>query len=107
MKPAAVRYAPRLDAEAIKAAIPPGDFYRFELPGMPAPRRMTGWTDAGLCCFHDDRRAGNFRVNLDTGGFVCFSCAAKGADIIAFTQRRYAVSFPDALRRLAELWEIG
>ncbi len=93
-----------VDAAAIKAAISPLDFYRTELPGIPAPKRDHGWTAGGLCCFHADAHAGNFRVNLDTGGFMCFACGAKGADVIAFVQRRHAVAFRDALQMLVDAW---
>jgi hypothetical protein len=94
------------DAALVKAMIPPREFYRAELPGMPVPKREHGWTDGGLCCFHDDQHRGNFRVNLDTGAFCCFACGVKGADVIAFVQRRYAVSFLDALEHLEDAWGV-
>lgn len=87
-------------------SIRPVDFYRLEIPTMPPPKRPTGWADGGLCPFHDDRRRGNFRVNLDTGGFRCFACGAKGSDIIAFVQMRHGLNFRDALRELADAWGI-
>jgi hypothetical protein len=93
-----------LDAGALKTGVPPLDFYRTELPNMPAPRRDYGWVSAGLCIFHPDTHAGNFRVNLDTGGFCCFACGCKGADIISFTQTRHGLSFPDAMKAIAETW---
>jgi len=95
-----------LDAARLKVAVPPVDFYRAELPGMPAPKRDHGWTDAGLCVFHSDTHRGNFRVNLDTGGFCCFACGAKGSDVIAFTQLRHGLSFPDALKAIADTWGV-
>lgn len=87
----------------VKGSIPLADFFRAELPAMPSPHGG-GWRDAGLCCFHDDKTAGSFRVNLDTGAFTCFACGAKGADIIAFTQLRDGLSFTDALQKLAKDW---
>jgi hypothetical protein len=87
----------------IKHDISPSDFYRAELPGMPPPPGG-GWRSGGLCCFHEDKTAGSFRVNLDTGSFVCFSCGAKGSDIIAFTQLLRGLSFPEALRKLTDEW---
>jgi len=72
----------------------------------PEPKRAGGWTDAGLCLFHADAHKGNFRVNLDTGAFTCFACGAKGADIIAFTQLRHGLNFPDALKAIADTWGI-
>lgn len=93
-----------LDANTIKAAIAPLHFYRAELPGMPAPKREHGWVSGGLCPFHDDAHAGNFRINADTGAFTCFACGVKGADAIAFVQRRHSVAFPEAVRMLADAW---
>lgn len=91
--------------ENVKAYIPPADFYRAELPAMPPPRGG-GWRDGGLCVFHADNSAGSFRVNLDTGAFCCFSCGAKGADIIAFTQLRDGLSFPETLNKLSNEWGV-
>jgi DNA primase len=93
-----------IDTARVKAAIPPRDFYRAELPAMRAPKRDTGWVSGGLCPFHNDQNEGNFRVNLDTGAFTCFACGCKGSDVIAFTQLRHALSFPDALRTLSDTW---
>ena len=90
---------------SVKDLISPSDFYRAELPGMPLPRGG-GWRDGGLCCFHDDKTTGSFRINLDTGAFVCFSCGAKGADIITFTQLLRGLSFPEALRKLGNEWGV-
>lgn len=91
--------------ENVKAYIPPSDFYRAELPAMPPPRGGA-WRDGGLCCFHDDKHAGSFRVNLDTGAFCCFSCGAKGADIVAFIQLRDGLNFSEALRQLSDDWGV-
>ena len=93
-------------ADNIKSSIPPSDFFRAELPAMPSPRGG-GWREGGLCCFHDDKTTGSFRVNLDTGAFTCFSCGAKGSDIIAFMQLRDGLSFPDALHKLAQDWGLA
>lgn len=89
--------------ENVKAYIPPADFYRAELPAMPPPRGG-GWREGGLCPFHADKHAGSFRVNLETGAFVCFACATKGGDIVAFIQQRDGLSFPEALEKLSDDW---
>lgn len=89
----------------VKAYIPPADFYRAELPAMPPPRGG-GWRDGGLCIFHADNHTGSFRVNLETGAFCCFSCGAKGSDIIAFIQQRDGLSFPEALCKLSDEWGV-
>ncbi|EXJ14594.1 CHC2 zinc finger domain-containing protein [Imhoffiella purpurea] len=91
----------RLSADVLKAALPASAYYRRELPTMPHTRHA-GWVDGGLCPFHDDQHRGNFRVNLDTGAFCCFSCGAKGGDILAFHQRRHGLDFPETIRDLAE-----
>ena len=87
----------------IKSYIPPSEFYRAELPTMPPPQGG-GWRDGGLCLFHDDKNAGSFRVNLETGAFTCFSCGTKGGDIIAFIQQRDGLSFPEAVQKLTNEW---
>lgn len=89
----------------VKAYIHPVDFYRSELPSMP-PCRGSGWRDGGLCPFHSDKHAGSFRVNLETGAFLCFSCGSKGGDIIAFIQQRDSISFPEAVQKLTDEWGI-
>ena len=96
----------KIDASHIKSTVSPREFYRVELPGMPVPRRRNGWTSGGLCPFHDDHHAGNFRINLDTGAFHCFACGARGGDIVAFTQARHGLTFPDAVAAIAGEWGI-
>jgi len=56
------------------------------------------WRSA-LCPFHDDRRP-SLRVNIRTGAFRCFSCGAKGGDIVAFHRLKYGLGFRAALRDL-------
>lgn len=87
----------------VKSYIHPVDFYRSELPAMPLSRG-NGWCDGGLCPFHPDKHAGSFRVNLETGAFICFSCGTKGGDIIAFIQQKYGFSFPGAVQKLSNEW---
>ena len=41
-------------------------------------------------------------INLNNGGYVCFSCGAKGADVITFAMAHAGYSFRDALVYLAE-----
>ncbi len=93
------------DIRAIKAAISPADFYQHELPDMPRTNKG-GWRDGGLCPFHSDRKAGSFRVNLDNGAFGCFSCGARGGDVVAFTMQRDGLAFPEALKQLADNWGV-
>jgi DNA primase len=93
-----------LQVDFIKNTITPLDFYKYELPC--ANLKRYGWKDGGLCPFHNDRKPGSFRVNLNTGAFKCFACGASGGDIIAFTMERYGLTFIDALQKLADEWGV-
>jgi DNA primase len=95
-----------MTAEQVKARVSPLSFYKVELPSMPVPRRDRGWVDGGLCPFHQDQHRGNFRINLDSGAYTCFSCGARGGDIVSFVQCSYALSFRDALQKIASDWGI-
>lgn len=89
------------DVRDVKAAVSPGEFYNRELSDMPAPKRA-GWVDGGLCPFHADKRPGSFFVNTETGAFRCFSCDAKGGDVVAFLMLRDGLEFREALEQLGE-----
>lgn len=94
-----------LNADYIKQALAPRDFYRHELPG--APLKKHGWNDGGLCPFHSDNKPGSFRVNLATGAYKCFACGAAGADVIAFAMALYGLQFVEALAKLADDWGLA
>ena len=83
----------------LKASLPPILFYLNELPGLEL-RRESGWHDGGICPFHNDKHAGSFKINLDSGAFRCFSCGAAGGDILSFYRLKYCCGFMDALRDL-------
>lgn len=91
----------RLSPDVLKAAVPPATYYAEELPDMPTARRSTGWVLGGLCPFHTDTRAGNFRVNLDHGGYLCFACGAKGGDILDFHMAHHGQDFEQAIDAIA------
>jgi DNA primase len=93
-------------AEKVKM-IPPSDFFRAELSGMPSKKRQTGWVDGGLCPFHADHQKGSFRVNLTTGSFNCFACGARGRAPIDFVMSRDGLRFVDAVKRIAEEWGLA
>ncbi len=54
----------------------------------------------GLCPFHSERTP-SFHVHPDKGFFKCFGCGA-GGDIIAFISKLENLTFPDAVRMLAQ-----
>ncbi len=54
----------------------------------------------GLCPFHDDHRP-SMNVNAAKQIFKCFACGAGGG-VFTFVQMRENLTFPQALRRLAD-----
>jgi DNA primase len=54
----------------------------------------------GLCPFHEDHRP-SLNVNPGKQIFKCFACGA-GGDVFKFVQMRENLTFPQAIRRLAE-----
>jgi DNA primase len=66
--------------------------------GIELKRR--GRTLFGLCPFHQEKTA-SFGVSREAGLFHCFGCGA-GGDVIGFVVRFHQLSFPEALKRLAD-----
>lgn len=77
----------------------PGKYYKAE--GL----KLTGggeWKSA-ICPFHADTRP-SLRLRLDSGGFRCMVCGAKGGDVLAFHMLRYNLDFKEAAKALGA-WE--
>jgi len=64
------------------------------------PLKKMGATWKGLCPFHQERTP-SFNVNGDKGFFKCFGCGA-GGDAVKFVELHQKVSFPEAVRYLAQ-----
>jgi DNA primase len=62
--------------------------------------KKSGATYKGLCPFHGEKTP-SFHVNRDKGFFHCFGCGA-GGDVLKFLELRESLSFPDAVRMLAQ-----
>ncbi|MDQ7794101.1 MAG: DNA primase [bacterium] len=62
--------------------------------------RRTGKNYLGLCPFHTEKTP-SFTVNPEKGIFYCFGCQAGGS-VFNFLMLRENLSFPEALRLLAE-----
>ena len=62
--------------------------------------KKSGATYKGLCPFHGEKTP-SFHVNSDKGFFHCFGCGV-GGDVIKFLELREKITFPDAVRQLAE-----
>ncbi|MBT3449048.1 MAG: DNA primase [Bacteroidetes Order II. Incertae sedis bacterium] len=54
----------------------------------------------GLCPFHNEKTP-SFNVNPRMGIFKCFGCG-EGGDVFSFVSRMESLSFPEAVRVLAE-----
>lgn len=75
----------------------PRHFYQEECGKLSRPSR--GWVRS-RCPLHGGDNPTSFSANLETGGFYCHACGAKGGDVLEFLRLRYNLSFPDALKRL-------
>jgi len=91
------------NASNIKLAYLTEVYYPRHLNGTFGKSTGKGWHMwNGLCPFHNDRKAGSFTINKMTGAFKCFSCGARGGDIIDFHQQKNRIGFVEALD---QLWE--
>ncbi len=102
-----MRYRPlKWNIKDLKQSIQPQDFYIREQELCGFGYRTRQWVMAGRCPFHEDQQEGSFKVNLDNGAFICFSCGTKGGDIISFTQQKYSLSFKEVLEKLSYEWGV-
>jgi len=62
--------------------------------------KKSGKNHIGLCPFNDDNNP-SMHVNDEKGFFHCFSCGA-GGDVFGFLMRYSNISFPEALKELAQ-----
>ncbi len=66
--------------------------------------KKSGKNYLGLCPFHSERTP-SFTVNEEKGIFHCFGCGA-GGNIFSFLMRASQLSFPEAVKALAEKYNI-
>ncbi|MCD4689743.1 MAG: DNA primase [Desulfuromonadaceae bacterium] len=71
-----------------------------ELVSSYLPLKRSGANHLGLCPFHSEKTP-SFNVNAPRQIFHCFGCGV-GGDAFSFVMRMEGLSFPEALRRLAE-----
>src|SRR6185295_18478761 len=64
------------------------------------PLKRAGRTFKGLCPFHSEKTP-SFQVDPEKGYFYCFGCHA-GGDMFKFLELHEKVSFPDAVRMVAQ-----
>ncbi len=75
-----------------------------ELIGRTVPLSKRGRSYTGLCPFHSEKTP-SFHVLPDKQIFHCFGCGA-GGNAIRFIMRTEGLSFPEAVRALAESAEV-
>jgi DNA primase len=63
--------------------------------------RKTGREWVGLCPFHEEKTP-SFSVNEQLQSWYCFGCS-RGGDMFTFVELKEKVTFPEALRILAEV----
>lgn len=92
-----------VNIQTIKNNISIPSYYHTVLNGSIGKATGSGWHKIDtLCPFHDDKHAGSFYVNLNTGHYKCFSCGAKG-DVIDFHKGFYAMSTKETVQELRRL----
>ena len=72
-----------------------------EIVGSYVTLRSTGGTMKGLCPFHDEKTP-SFQVTPSRGYWYCFGACGEGGDVISFLQKIEALSFVEAIERLAD-----
>ena len=76
-----------------------------DLVGRYVELRRAGQNWKGLCPFHGERTP-SFNVNPARKGYKCFGCGA-GGDAIRFVMELEGKSFPEAVRKLAEIYGVS
>ncbi len=71
-----------------------------ELVGSYITLKKVGLNFQGLCPFHNEKTP-SFSVSMEKGMFRCFGCGTSG-NAITFIKRHQKLSFPEAIRFLAE-----
>ena len=69
------------------------------------PLKKSGASFKGICPFHSEKTP-SFHVNRDKGFFHCFGCGT-GGDVVKFVELQEKLSFPDAVRQLAQRFGIA
>ena len=66
--------------------------------------KKAGKNFLGLCPFHGEKSP-SFTVSSDKQMFHCFGCK-KGGDVFDFWMEYHSLTFPEALRDLAERYQV-
>src|ERR1035437_10197341 len=87
------------------SALPvPRLFYERELGELRRPSRGWAQPKAG-CPFHPSESKTSFSIHLDSGGFYCHGCGAKGGGVLDFLKLRHHADFRTAAGMVGALRE--
>jgi DNA primase len=89
---------PRIPEETIQQIIAATDI--VELVGRYVKLKRAGSNYSGLCPFHTEKTP-SFSVSPSRNSYHCFGCGAGGS-AIRFLQEHDGLTFPEAVKRLAE-----
>lgn len=88
----------RIPDEVIEAVLKKNDI--VDVIGKQVPLKKQGHYMKGLCPFHSEKSP-SFTVNPERQIYYCFGCHATG-NLIHFTMEIEGLTFPEAVRQLAE-----
>src|SRR5947199_4796800 len=69
------------------------------------PLKRAGTVHKGLCPFHSEKTP-SFQVHPEKGFFHCFGCHV-GGDVFKFLELHEKVSFPEAVKMLAQKFGVA
>ncbi len=72
--------------------------------GRAVHLRRSGNRHIGLCPFHQEKTP-SFQVDADSQLYYCFGCGS-GGDVLSFVMKHRNLAFPDAVRYLADRYNI-
>ena len=75
-----------------------------DVVGQVVPLRRVGNRHVGLCPFHREKTA-SFHVDAENQLYYCFGCGS-GGDVLSFVMRYQNIPFGDALKYLADRYNI-
>jgi len=94
----ATQAMPRIPEETIQQIIAATDI--VELVGRYVKLKRAGSNYSGLCPFHTEKSP-SFNVSPSRNSYHCFGCGVGGS-AIRFLQEHDGLTFPEAVKRLAE-----
>jgi DNA primase len=89
---------PRIPEEIVEQILAATDI--VDLVGSYFPLKRAGSTFRALCPFHDEKTP-SFYVNPARQNYKCFGCG-EGGTAVGFVMAHENMSFPDAIRKLAQ-----